>query len=48
MEDWTVWEIVAYVDGRNEAYAKDDRPDPMSNDEFDELLAVHNLSNSVN
>lgn len=39
--------MVAYIDGRNEAYAKDDRPEAMSNDEFDELLEKHNIK-SVN
>lgn len=43
-----MWEIVAYVDGRNENYAKDDRPEAMSNEEFDELLSIHNIPHSVN
>jgi hypothetical protein len=47
LEDWTVWEIVAYVDGRNEAYAADSKPEAMGNDEFEQLLATHNI-NSVN
>ena len=40
--------MVAYIDGRNESYAKDDKPEAMSNDEFDELLSIHGLSDTVN
>lgn len=43
-----MWEIVAYVDGRNEAYARDDKPEAMTNDEFDDLLRKHNIPISVN
>lgn len=43
VEDWTLWELVAYVEGRNEAYAGDSKPDAMSNDEFDDLLAKHGI-----
>ncbi|WP_375414624.1 hypothetical protein [uncultured Bradyrhizobium sp.] len=48
LEDWTVWEIVAYIDGRNEAYANEDKPEAMSGNEFDALLSVHNILHSVN
>ena len=43
MEDYTLWEIVAYIDGRNEANGAADKAEPMSNDEFDAMLAAHNL-----
>lgn len=41
--DLTLWEIVAYIDGHNRAQADRSKPDPMSNDEFDDLLARHNV-----
>lgn len=49
VEDWTIWEIVAYVDGRNEAYGASG-PDvkPMTDEEFDDLLEKHNVSHMVN
>jgi hypothetical protein len=39
---------VAYVEGRNEANAGDRKPDAMGDDEFDDLLAMHGISNQVN
>lgn len=49
VEDWTIWEIVAYVDGRNEAYGGDGPAvKPMTDEEFDDLLEKHNVSHMVN
>lgn len=43
MLDLTLWEIVAYIDGHNRANADPDKPEPMSDDDFDKLLAMHNV-----
>lgn len=41
---WSLWELVAYVDGRNELNAGDgDKAEAMSDDAFEALLARHNI-----
>lgn len=40
----TLWELVAYIDGRNELNAPEgEKAEAMSNDEFDAMLANHNI-----
>ena len=46
-EEQTLWELVAYIDGHNRANGGD-KVEPPSDDEFDMLLARHNLSQTVN
>lgn len=43
-EDLTLWEIVAYVDGYNRANADPEKPDAMSDDDFDEMLSMHKVN----
>lgn len=40
--DHTLWEIVAYIDGHNRAQ-EPDKPEAMSDDEFSDLLDMHNV-----
>lgn len=43
IEDLTLWEIVAYIDGHNRANSDPEKPEAMSNDEFDEMLQNHKI-----
>jgi hypothetical protein len=43
VEEFTIWEIAAYADGLNRANGTD-KPEAMSNDEFDDMLAAHGIS----
>lgn len=42
MEDHTLWEVVAYIDGLNRANGSE-KAEAMSNDDFDALLQAHNI-----
>lgn len=41
VEDLTLWEIVAFIDGYNRANADPEKPEAMSDEEFDDLVAMH-------
>ncbi|UGX98230.1 hypothetical protein G6321_00025135 [Bradyrhizobium barranii subsp. barranii] len=43
VEDLTIWEIAAYVDGHNRANADPEKPEAMSDDDFDDLLMRHKV-----
>lgn len=42
-EEQTIWELVAYVEGHNRANGGG-KTEPMSEAEFDELLAMHGVN----
>lgn len=42
LEDHSLWEVVAYIDGLNRANGGN-KTEHMSNDAFDALLAAHNI-----
>jgi hypothetical protein len=43
VEDLSLWEIVAFIDGYNRANADPEKPEAMSDDEFDDMLAMHKV-----
>lgn len=43
VEDLTLWEIVAFIDGYNRANADPEKPEAMTNEDFDALLAKHKV-----
>jgi hypothetical protein len=47
-EQVTLWELIAYVDGHNRANGADDKVEAPSDDQFADMLARHNISNTVN
>ena len=44
IEDLTLWEIVAYIDGYNQANEDPNKQEAMSDQDFEDLLAMHNVS----
>ncbi|MCK1684242.1 hypothetical protein IVA87_33870 [Bradyrhizobium sp. 147] len=44
VEDLTLWEIVAFIDGYNRANADPEKPEAMSDDDFDAMLAKHKVA----
>jgi len=42
INEHTLWEVAAYADGLNRANGGD-KADHMSNNDFDALLAAHNI-----
>ncbi|UEM17346.1 hypothetical protein J4G43_025790 [Bradyrhizobium barranii subsp. barranii] len=43
VEDLSLWEIVAFIDGYNRANADPEKPEAPSDDEFDAMLAKHGI-----
>ena len=43
VDEITTWELAACVEGWNRAHGAEEKPAPMSNDEFDAMLARHGL-----
>jgi transketolase N-terminal domain/subunit len=43
MEEHTLWEIVAYIDGRNRINGGE-KAEHMSNDDFDKMLEAHGMA----